>query len=84
MKVYRVAPITRGSSWKIYGWKVEKEGWLGKSTIGKFSERQEAIDYVKKIGDGNRPSEVKLLNNKGEIVSDWSYGARPRSRNISS
>jgi hypothetical protein len=78
MTVYRVAPITKGSSWKIHGWKIDQERWFGKSMVATFGERQEAINYVKRLGDKNRPSTVKVFNNKGQVVSDWSYGERPR------
>ena len=80
MKVYRVSPVTRGSSWKIYGWKIEKEGWLGASVIGKFAERQDAVEFAKRIGDANRPSQIKIFDNKGGEVYEWSYGERPRMR----
>ena len=80
MKTYRVMPITQGSSWKIHGWMVKKDGWLGGSVLRKFSERQEAINYVKVLGDKNRPSQVLVFDNKGQMVSNWEYGERPRVR----
>ena len=64
MKTYRVVPIMYGSQWKIEGWRVKKDNWFGGSTLAKFSGRQEAIDYVKQLGDKNRPSKVMVLNYK--------------------
>jgi len=78
MKTYLVTPETRGSGWKIHSWNVKQKGIFGPRKLADFTDRQEAVEYVKSLGDKNRPSHIKIYDVKGDMVYSWSYPERPR------
>jgi len=80
MKSYSVEPEMRGSKWKVHSWNVRQEGFFGARKLANFMDRQQAIEYVRALGDKNRPSRVRTFDFKGREIYSWSYGERPRVR----
>jgi hypothetical protein len=67
--IYDVSPTGNGD------WKVQRRGSSRAAKI--FSNKQRAINYAQKTAKNNKPSQIVIRGQDGQIQREYTYGEDP-------